>query len=106
MIWAIYGGHPDILGMLPGFFSEHDPRTAWDQLVDNYTFGGLASPFEGFELEGELDAPAKLKIKDPGDPAYKAVASAKMREELIVLFPYAWVAIVQPDRKMQIMRVD
>lgn len=90
----------DVVGFLPQFFDERDPQPARVQIDRNYAHGGGWRPFIGFELcEGR-------QIKYPGDPVYKPIAEAKLRDETIVLYPHSWVAIFQKDGTFEIAHVD
>ena len=95
--------HPDAtcahLGCLPSFLSEQDQAPAREQFDRNYHFGGW-KPFKGFEL-GEDNS-----LFYPGDPALTPVAQYRLRNELIVFYNYAWVAIIQPDRSFEVCRMD
>ena len=102
-----HGG--DSVGYLPHFFNESDPRPAKAQAHDNYAHGGGWNPFNGFELSKEIaenELTETYSIKYPGDPAYHELARGKLRNELIVVFPHAWVAIIQPDETFEISRMD
>lgn len=52
----------DVVGYLPQFMDENDPRPAKEQIHDAYTHGGGWNPFKGFKLR------ADDSIKYPGDP--------------------------------------
>jgi hypothetical protein len=88
------------LGLLPGFFSERDPRPAREQLHANYAHGGGWYPMPNWELLPDNT------IRYPGDPPFKPLARAKLRDELIVFYDCAFVAIIQKDRTFEIARVD
>jgi hypothetical protein len=90
-------------GFLPTFFSMHDPRSARDQLHESYIHGGCV-PFKGFTLKG--NDTASFRLHYPGDPPMKPVSHALLHGELIVLFEYDWLAIIQPDGSHIICRVD
>ena len=92
-----------IAGGLPAFFDENDPRSARDQLHENYAYGGGVRPFKGFTLHG---APLYAHLSYPGDPSMMEVARAKIRDELLILFQGSWLAIIQPDGSHIITRVD
>lgn len=87
------------LGYLPSFLFESDPRSAKEQFNERYTFGGFR-PFEGFKL-GEDNS-----LRYPGDPPMFPLAQVKLRDELIVLYRHAWVAIIQKDRSFEVARMD
>lgn len=90
----------EMLGFIPTFLSERDPRPAAEQFDDAYRHGGGWHPFEGFKMlpDGSL--------KYPGDPAYQILAQAKLRDETISIYEHAWVAIVQKDGSFQVSRMD
>lgn len=93
-------------GLLPQFFSEFDPRPAREQLHEAYFHGGGVRPFERFELILDRTDPQKSLISYPGDPAFPVISWATLRDELILLFAYSWVVIVQPDDTYLVTRCD
>lgn len=101
MLWKMM--HPratlDMLGYLPQFLSEDDPRSAKEQLDKNYPFGGF-QPFEGFTMlpDGNLAY--------PGDPPTILIAEAQLRDETIRFYQHAWVAVVQKDGSFEVARMD
>jgi hypothetical protein len=99
-VWTL--AHPrathEMLGFIPSFLSENNPRGAVEQLDSAYKHGGGWHPFGGFELQRPIQwGVPTWRLKYPGDPAYLPLAYAFLREELIVLFEHAWVVVVQPD---------
>ena len=90
----------DFVGMIPDMLSEHNPKSATQQLNNGYLHGGGWHKFEGFELR------ADNSIKYPGDPAHKPIAEMHLRDELILVYESAWVAVIQPDRSYEICRMD
>src|SRR5436190_2482904 len=100
MIWIAL--HPavtlDHLGYLPGFLSETDPRSAAEQFNTNYVYGGWR-PFKGHRLN------ADNSLAYPGDPPMYPIAETQLRDELILLYPSDWVAIIQPNRSFEVCRM-
>lgn len=100
--WKSYVKDPSIyLGLIPTFLSESDPRPAAEQFHTNYSHGGGWDPFEGFKFN-----PKTLTIAYPGDPPIKPAAECTFRAERIIVYPSAWVLILQPDGKYEIARMD
>lgn len=99
MIWS----NPENAGLLPLFLSEDDPRPAQEQLHTAYAHGGGFQPFRGFEL---VRHGAGYALQYPGDPLMLEVARAQLRQELIILFNYSWVAVIQPDETFTVARMD
>lgn len=95
--------HPDMtaahLGYLPDFIRASDPRSAREQFDANYPHGGWR-PLNGFKLTGNNS------LRYPGDPTLHPLARAMLRDELIVLYPADFVAIIQPDRSFSVARLD
>jgi hypothetical protein len=93
-------GGKALLGYLPSFLSEVDPRKVAEQFNENYAHGGGWDPFQGFTLGTDFS------LKYPGDPAMKPVAMLAFREEKVFVYESAWVAIVQPDGTFEVCRMD
>jgi hypothetical protein len=91
-----------MLGYIPGFIHEDDPRPAKEQLNANYAHGGGWFPMTGF-IVVDRDS---MKLKYPGDPAMTPLYSAKLREEEIYVYSHAWVVIVQKDGSWEMARMD
>lgn len=91
----------EMLGFLPEFWSEHNPASAKEQANRSYAHGGGWQQFKGFQMAGDFKS-----IRYPGDPPMPLIAQAKLRNETILLFDCAWVAIVQEDGSYEICRMD
>lgn len=102
MLWTIYDSRctMDHLGFIPSFLSADDPRPARDQLDANYRHGGGWRPMKNFKLTGSLG------LAYPGDPVLRPLASTKLRDETIVVYECAIVAIIQPDKSFEAARMD
>jgi hypothetical protein len=90
----------DHIGMIPAWLSENNPAKAAQQLHAAYGHGGGWQPFNGFTLT------ANNSLTYPGDPALKPIAEMRLRDELILMYEHAWVAIIQPDRSFEVCRMD
>jgi hypothetical protein len=90
------------LGFIPGFFSEHNPKPAKEQIHKNYQHGGGWYKLDGFKRLNDTG----FKIKYPGDPALQILATAKLRDETIVIYQDAFVGIFQPDGTFEVARID
>lgn len=86
------------LGLIPSFLDRDDPRPAKEQFAEAY-IGGWR-PLTSFK---KLDNHA---IQFPGDLPLKPIAVTHLRNEVIVLYPYSWVGIFQPDGSFEISRMD
>jgi len=89
----------DALGIVPEFFSEHDPAPAREQIEKNYQHGGGWNPFPGFTM-------TDVGLRYPGDPIMQVLAEANLRDETIRFYDHSWLAIIQPDGSYEIARVD
>lgn len=87
------------LGYLIEWLDPADPRPAREQINSGYLYGGW-QPFEGHVLADDNT------LRFSGDPPMRPLAEARLREELIVLYPHDWVAIIQPDRSFEVARID
>lgn len=92
----------DVVGYLPMMLDEANPKSAREQLNDGYAHGGGWHPFPGHTFHDGLEP----TLTYPEDPPLGAVAEWKLRDERIILFDSAWVAIVQPDGSYEIARMD
>ena len=86
------------LGIIPSFLDEADTRPAHEQIAANY-IGGW-SPFTGFYMD------ACYTLYYEGDPPLALQAGTRLREELIFVYDYGWVAIVQPNGTYEVSRCD
>ena len=93
------GGHPEDWGLIPSFLDTSDPRPARQQFNAEY-IGGW-NPFQGFLFD-----PDKGIIHYKDDPPLKVLSAIMFRDEIIALFPYAWVLIIQRDGTWEIARMD
>jgi hypothetical protein len=102
MVWVMLDPRmtPEHLGLLPMMLSEDDPRPAKEQLNESYAHGGGWRPFAGFKLK------ADNTLTYPEDPPLKPLAQLQFRNELIVFYDSAWVAIIQEDRSFEVNRMD
>lgn len=85
------------VGDIPHWLSDHNPKSAANQLDGVYQGGW--QPFDGFTLLNNNS------IKYPGDPELHPLAEMRLRQELILVYPCSWVAIIQPDRSFEISRM-
>lgn len=93
--WADF----EALGFLPGFLNAADPRPAQEQLEANYTMGG------GWHT-GPTDIDEDGTMLYPGDDPLPWVIGTHLRDERILFYPFALVAIVQPDGSFVTQRMD
>jgi hypothetical protein len=94
----------DHLGLISLWINDEDPDPAWKQIDKNYQHGGgwnFASMSATFKVD-----PVTHVLKYPGDPPLRPRAQTKLRDELIVFYDHAIVAIFQKDGTYQIARID
>lgn len=90
----------DSIGYIEDALNVQNPHGAREQLHDSYAHGGGWSKFDGFKLLPDDS------IAYPGDPPQHPLATAELRDERILVYPSAWVAIVQKDGSYEIARMD
>lgn len=90
----------DVLGYVPAFLDERDARPAREQFNERYQFGGWC-PINGFTRNTTTDA-----IRYPGDPALLPLAEYRLRDEIILMYPYAIFMIIQKDGTFEVARMD
>jgi hypothetical protein len=91
---------PEMLGLLIDWLDDKDPRPAKDQLHENYAHGGGWHPSKGFTLL------PNNSLYYSGDPPLRPLAQCQFRNELIVFYDHAWVAIIHKDRYFEVCRMD
>jgi hypothetical protein len=100
MIWLQF--NPGLnLGFLPGLLSEDDPRPVREQMADKYAYGGGWNPMQGFTLDQNTAA-----LSYPGDPPMYPLATTVLRDEHLLLYPYDFLVVIQPDGSFEASRVD
>ena len=90
----------DMLGFIPDFLSENDPRPAKEQIAENYSHGGGWNNMKKFKMNPDGN------IQYPGDPPLILIAETKLRDELLKFYNGSWLAIIQPDGIFEISRLD
>jgi hypothetical protein len=102
-VWELL--HPEMtyekLGLIPWWIFSGDPDPVWKQIDKHYQHGGgWRHGNMGFKMgEG-------AKLSYPGDPDLYPLAQMRLRDELLLFYDYAIVAIVQPDKSFEVSRVD
>ena len=101
MMWTLNPGtHFNDLGLIPYMLDEDDPASAREQFDAKYQHGGGWRPFKGFTMLPDRT------LTYPEDPPNKPRAITMLREEMIIFYDFAWVAIVQPDGTWEVARMD
>jgi hypothetical protein len=90
----------EMLGYIPSFLSEDDPRPAREQINANYRHGG------GWHACPRFTLASNGNLVYPGDPPLKVLAATKLRDEEIRFYELAWLAIIQPDGSFEVSRID
>lgn len=89
----------NIWGFIPSFLSERDPRKAREQFNEHYQSGWR--PFKGFTLNKDT-----MALTYPDDPPMKPIDYFEFRDEIIYMYPHAWVLILQKDGAWEVSRMD
>src|SRR5262245_21023518 len=101
MIWSVINERAkELLGFIPMFVRDTDPRPAREQFDTSYKHGGGWDPFQGFTMDPDGT------LHYPGDRALSPIASTSLRDEDIFVYEYGWVAIRQKDGSFQTCRMD
>ena len=90
----------EMLGFIPMFLNERDPRPAREQMNSNYSHGGGWRPLQGFKMLSNGN------LKYPGDPEYLLLFETKLRNETIRFYTSEWLAIIQEDGSFEASRVN
>lgn len=93
----------DIIGMLPEIFNEQDPRPAAAQAEERYAHGGGWQPMTGWTFDRDM-----MRIEYPGDDSLSPAAVLKLplTGETIIVYPHAWVLVLQQDGSYAVARMD
>ena len=89
------------LGLIPMFLSQDNPLPAREQFNNNYAHGGGWKPMAGWTLNSDLT----LQYGD-ADPPLSPLAKVNFKDELILVYPGAWVLIMQRDDSFEVSRMD
>lgn len=93
---------PEMLGYVPAFLDDADPRPAREQFNERYGHGGGWRPITGMSLDGDFLRSERY----PNDPVYMLVAETRLRDEIILYFGRSYVVIVQPGGSYEVARMD
>lgn len=88
------------VGFLPNIFHAGDPRNAREQIEDRYNHGGGWFELKGVTMAGDRS------LRGVGPGKFPVLAEAKLRDETILVYPSAYVAVVQPDGSFAVTRMD
>lgn len=101
-----YDRAQDYLGPIPSFLSKDNPKSAKEQIHDNYRHGGGWNTFDDNVRRKYQVLQEGERLKYPGDPPFRAIAWAKLRNEKIIVYEHAWVMIQDDDGTYEIARID
>jgi hypothetical protein len=90
----------ELVGYLSYWLNELDKDDAAKQIDKHYQHRGGFRHFDGFTM----DKNRTLHYK--GDPPMRPVAWTQVRDEYVLFYPHAWVAVVQKDDSFKIARID
>ena len=100
----------EVVGFIPQFLDEKDPRSAVEQIDNAYQPGGGWRDFDGFELIEEFNLLGgdgkSYFLKYPGDPLMRELSRATLRDETLVFFQSSWFAVIQTDGSYRVARLD
>lgn len=88
-----------VWGFIPTFLLHNDPRGVREQFNERYVSGWR--PFKGFTLNPETYA-----LSYEGDPDMNVIATMTFCDELIHIYPHAWVVVMQKDGSWEVCRMD
>ncbi len=97
---------PEMLGLIPDFIHDDDPRPAARQIDERYAHGGGWRPMPGWRFIPTDQSLQYLKGDDGPEDPMPVLARCRFRDELICFYPHAWVAIIQPDDSFEVSRMD
>lgn len=95
----------EVVGYIPTFLDENDPRPAKEQIHTAYSHGGGWNPFEGFKLKKD-PITGRNFLSYPDDPPTWELSRATLRDETLIFFEHAWLVILQKDGSWEVARLD
>ena len=90
---------PEMLGFIPSFMDEADPRPLKEQFQEKYSFGGGWFPIHGFDRDGTT-------LKYPEDPPLNPLCAIFFKNEVLYFYPHSLVLIEQENGKWEVARMD
>jgi hypothetical protein len=93
----------DIVGRLPNFLDVDDLRPAREQFSRNHDEW---TPISGFTKSADHTLRYKSNPGAPNDQPMKPFAKMYLRDELILVYLYGMVCIVQKDGSFEVDRMD
>ena len=93
-------------GFIPSFLHPDDPRPAKQQIDEAYAHGGGWRSFPGFHFLSEDRSLTYVDDDGDGDPALYPYLEIHLGDELVLVYPYSWVVILQPDGAWDVARID
>lgn len=95
-------GAREMLGTIPDMLCPSIPVSAVEQIDAAYRdIGGGWRDTPGLQLNIEAGT-----LTYPDDPPRQLIAQGKLRDERILFFDGAWIAVVQPDESYRVARID
>lgn len=95
--------YAEMLGYIPQIITELDDRPVREQVAERYAHGGGFSPFGQGSWRLNKDTKA---ISYPGDPEYQPLFSTQIRDETVVVYDHAIVAVIQSSGEFDVIRMD
>ena len=97
---AMVTGMPNRLwGYIPTFLSEGSDKSTIEQLDAGYVSGWRK--FDGFTLDKDT-----LTLSYPSDPPMRPIDKTQFRDDIIALYPHAWVLVLMPSGEWEVCRMD
>lgn len=92
---------PEMLGFIPGWLNDEDPRSLVEQMDAGYGYGGFkAHPITGFKAVREKC------LKYPGDPLLRPLAQTELHGETLCFYDSAICAVWREDGSFVASRFD
>ena len=92
-------------GFLPTFILESDPRPLAEQINERYQHGGGWRPMGGWEIVGKSDFGPTIKYEEDGS-SMEAIGRCRFRNEMLYLYDYDFLMILNDDGSFEVARVD
>lgn len=94
------------LGLIPSFVDNQCKDDAVTQIHNNYAHGGGWRDLSGYQIHFTQDGRVELLGPEKCDPPLKEMARGLHGRELVFVFEFCMVAVVNSNDVLRVARID